>query len=85
MVNLRKAKEALGKKFIILMGNMSTATMLYGTAQQVEEEAKMLIRAAAEGGKFMHSSACDIAPGTPSANIKALINAGSKYVTYPLK
>jgi len=84
MVDLKKAKEALGKKFIILMGNVSTATMRYGTAQQVEEEAKMCIRAAAEGGKFMLSTACDIAPGTPSVNIKALINAGSKYGTYPL-
>ncbi len=83
MVDLKKAKEVLGKKFIILMGNVSTAIMRYGTAQQVEEEAKRCIRAAAEGGKFMLSTACDIAPGTPSANIKALINAGSKYGTYP--
>lgn len=84
MVDLKKAKEALGKKFIILMGNVSTAIMRYGTAQQVEEEAKRCVRAAAEGGKFMLSTACDIAPGTPSVNIKALINAGSKYGTYPL-
>jgi len=32
----------------------------------------------------MLSNACDIAPGTPSANIKVLINAGSNYGTYPL-
>lgn len=84
IVDLKKAKEILGKKFIVLMGNVSTATMRYGTAQQVEEEAKICIKAAAEGGKFMLSTACDIAPGTPSANIKSLINAGSKYGTYPL-
>ena len=85
MVDLKEAKNEIGKKFVALMGNVSTEIMRYGTPIQVEEEAKKCIQAAAEGGKFILSTACDIAPKTPPENIRALINAGKKYGTFPLK
>lgn len=84
-VNLKEAKKELGKKFVVLMGNVSTETMLYGTVHQVENEAKACIHNAGKGGKFMLSTACDLSPKTPPQNIRALINAGKKYGTYPLK
>ncbi len=83
-VNLKDAKKAIGKKFIVLMGNVSTSVMRYGTPQEVEEEAKQCIRDVAKDGKFILSTACDIAPGTPPANIKALINTSKKFGTFPL-
>jgi len=85
MVDLKEAKNEIGKKFVALMGNVPTEIMRYGTPIQVEEEAKKCIQAVAEGGKFMLSTACDIAPKTPPENIRALINAGKKYGTFPLK
>ena len=84
-INLEEAKKELGTKFVVLMGNVSTETMLYGTVHQVENEAKKCIHDAGEGGKFMLSTACDLSPKTPSQNINALINAGKKFGTYPLK
>jgi uroporphyrinogen decarboxylase len=84
IVNLRKAKEIIGRKFISLMGNVPTEVMRYGTPQQVEYEANKCIREAAEGGQFMLSTACDLSPGTPPENIRALINAGKKYGTFPI-
>ena len=84
-VNMKEAKKEFGKRFVVLMGNVSTEVMRYGTAQQVEQEAKKCIQDAGEGGKFILSTACDLSPKTPPNNINALINAGKKYGTYPLK
>jgi uroporphyrinogen decarboxylase len=85
LVDLEKAKKVIGNKFVVLMGNVSTAIMRYGTPKQVEAEAKKCIKKAAIGGKFMLSTACDIAPATPSENIITLINAGKKFGTFPIK
>ena len=84
IVDLKEAKEAIGKKFVALMGNVPTEMMRYGSPEQVEFEAKKCLQAVAEGGKFMLSTACDIPPKTPSENIRTLINCGKKYGTFPL-
>ncbi|MFX0133892.1 MAG: uroporphyrinogen decarboxylase family protein, partial [Candidatus Hodarchaeota archaeon] len=82
--NLKKVKEAIGKKFIILLGNVKTHTLMRGTPQEVELEAKRCIEQAAKGGKYVLSSSCDIGVGTPVENIQALINAPKKYGQYPI-
>ncbi|MFX0072717.1 MAG: uroporphyrinogen decarboxylase family protein [Candidatus Hermodarchaeota archaeon] len=84
-VDLKKAKEVIGKKFVVIMGNVATEIMRYGTKEQVEREALKCIKDAAEGGQFLLSTACDIPPKTPPENIRAFINAGKKYGTFPLK
>ncbi|TXT60248.1 MAG: putative Uroporphyrinogen decarboxylase [Promethearchaeota archaeon] len=83
-VDMNKAKEIIKKKFIILMGNVSTHIMRYGTPLQVEKEVKRVITQAGKDGRLLVSSACDISPGTPSKNIWALINAVKKYGVFPL-
>ncbi|MFW9899279.1 MAG: uroporphyrinogen decarboxylase family protein [Candidatus Thorarchaeota archaeon] len=85
IVDMKKAKEEFGKKFIVLMGNASTEIMRYGTPQQVEQEAKRCIQDAGGGGKFLLSTSCDLAPKTPPDNIRAFLNAGKKYGTFPLE
>jgi uroporphyrinogen decarboxylase len=84
-VDLKNAKDIIGKKFVALMGNVPTELMRYGTPQQVDGIAKKCIQDAAHGGKFMLSTACDIPPKTPPENIRTLIKAGKKYGTFPLK
>ncbi|MBD3196523.1 MAG: hypothetical protein GF317_15795 [Candidatus Lokiarchaeota archaeon] len=83
-VNMERAKEIIGKKFIILMGNVSTSIIRYGTPLQVEEEVKRVITEAGKGGKLLLSSACDLSPGTPPENIWAMLEATKKYGTFPL-
>jgi uroporphyrinogen decarboxylase len=84
-VDLKAAKKDLDRKFIVLMGNVSTELMRYGTTQQVEEAAKNCIQQAGEGGKFLLSTACDLPPKTPPKNIRTFLNTGKMYGTYPLK
>ncbi len=84
-VDLKKTKTILGKKSIITLGNVSTTTLLRGSPADVENEAKKCISEAAEGGKFLLSSGCDIAVGTPDSNIWSLLNTGKKMGRFPIK
>ncbi len=83
-VDLRAAKEEIGKKFVILLGNVSTGLLRRGTPTEVEAATKVCIQAAAPGGKYILSSGCDIAPGTPPENIETLLRTGKKFGKYPL-
>ncbi len=83
-VDLKKIKEAIGKKFIITLGNVPTQLLMRGTPKEVELEAKHCIEQAARDGKYILSSGCDIGVGTPVENIQALINAPKKYGKYPI-
>ncbi|NVM31566.1 MAG: uroporphyrinogen decarboxylase family protein [Candidatus Helarchaeota archaeon] len=78
-IDLRAAKEELGKKFLILLGNVSTGIMRRGTIAEVEAATKACIGEAMLGGKFILSTGCDIAPGTPPENIETLIRIGRTF------
>ncbi|MHA1265752.1 MAG: uroporphyrinogen decarboxylase family protein [Candidatus Helarchaeota archaeon] len=78
-VDLKATKEAIGKKFVCLLGNVSTGIMRRGSPAEVEHAAKQCIQYGAEGGKFILSTGCDIAPGTPAANIDALLRVGREF------
>ena len=74
-VNIREAKTLIGPK-PALVGNISSAkTLLMGTPAEVEEEARVAI----ESGVDVLAPGCGIAPYTPLANIKALVDAAKKY------
>ncbi len=77
-VDIAAAKRMVGKRFVILLGNVSTSVLRFGTPEDVVREANACIKAAAPGGNFILSSGCDIAPGTPAANIEALVQTGNK-------
>ena len=81
-INLRVAKEVIGKKFLILLGNVSTGIMRRGTPAEVEAAAKECLKEGAPGGKFILSTGCDIAPGTPPENIDMLLRVGKRFGKY---
>jgi uroporphyrinogen decarboxylase len=82
-IDLRAAKEQIGKKFLILLGNVSTGIMRRGNPAEIEAAAKVCLEEAANGGKFILSTGCDIAPGTPPKNIETLIQVGKKFGKFP--
>jgi [methyl-Co(III) methanol-specific corrinoid protein]:coenzyme M methyltransferase len=64
------------KKAVKIVGNVSTAkTIFMGTPDQVKEEAKKALTS----GTDLLAPACGIAPGSPLANIKALVEARDEY------
>lgn len=81
-VDLRMAKEEIGKKFLCVLGNVSTGLMRRGTPAEVELATKSCLAAGAPGGQFILSTGCDIAPGTPPENIETLLRVGREFGKY---
>lgn len=73
-VNIAKIKPIVGEVKII--GNVSSKTTLTkGSPKEVESEVKRAI----EGGADLIEPSCGIPPETPTANIKAMVEAVKKY------
>jgi uroporphyrinogen decarboxylase len=82
LVDLGKAKQKVGHK-VCLMGNIDpTEILLNGTTAEVEKAVKLCIRQAAEGGRYILSSGCEIPPTAPLENIRAMVNATEKFGRY---
>lgn len=82
-VDLAEVKRRFGDKFC-LKGNVNTfETMLRGTTQDVEREAKACIDAAAAGGGFILSTGDQCGRDTPDENIFALVEVAKSYGRYP--
>ena len=71
-VELQDAKDLLkGKAFI--KGNMDpVSTLLLGTQEDVRNEASRRIAIGKEGGGYILSTACSVAPLTPPVNVETL-------------
>jgi len=74
-VNIKAAKEAIGGR-ARLIGNVSPSrTLLFGTPEDVKAEAKQCLF----DGVDILAPGCGIAPRTPLANIKALVEARDEW------
>ncbi len=71
-VNLADAKKRIGGRLFI-KGNLDPVnTILQGTPRLVQDAAEKCICSAAEGGGYILSSACSVAPRTPPENLEVL-------------
>ncbi|AKB22743.1 methylcobamide:CoM methyltransferase MtaA [Methanosarcina sp. WH1] len=74
-VSIKAAKEAIGGR-TRLIGNVSPSrTLLFGTPDAVKEEAKQCLSA----GVDILAPGCGIAPRTPLANMRALVEARDEW------
>ncbi|MFC1675968.1 uroporphyrinogen decarboxylase family protein [Planctomycetota bacterium] len=80
-VNLAEVKKLYGDK-LCLKGNISAITMANGSVEQVRDEVKEAIDAAAEGGGFMLAVGDSIGPKGNLANIEAMIETALEYGKY---
>jgi MtaA/CmuA family methyltransferase len=82
MCDLGRAKALIGRK-ICLMGNVNPdTTLLNGTVEEVDADARRCIEAAASEGGFILAEASGVRRGTPDENVRALIGAADKYGKY---
>lgn len=81
---LSDAKARIGKTMFI-KGNMDSVNMLLqATPDSLEEYVKGMIRDGAQGGGYILSSACSVAPMVSPEIMKMLVPLAEKYGTYPL-
>lgn len=80
VVDLAEARERVGDR-VTLMGNVRPAeTLLRGTPEQVEAEARECLEKAKDNPKgFILASGCEVPLGSPFENIDALMAAARKY------
>ncbi|MBM3702175.1 MAG: hypothetical protein FJW63_04140 [Actinobacteria bacterium] len=84
-VDMNYAKNKIGS-FSCLMGNVDpTGVMLMQGPDIIDEECRSIIEKAAQGGGLILSSGCDIPPGTPLENVRAMVMAAQKYGSYPIE
>jgi uroporphyrinogen decarboxylase len=81
--DLAEAKSRVGHR-VCLMGNVRPAqTLLNGTPEQVDAEAKACLEVAGDSpGGFILASGCEVPLHTPPENVDALMNAARKYGRY---
>jgi uroporphyrinogen decarboxylase len=80
-VDLKRAKEILGKK-VCLMGNVDPSKLYSGTASEIEEISRKCIEDAKEGGGFVLASGCEIPPDCSAENLRTLIHSARAYGMY---
>lgn len=75
-------KRAYGDR-IVPMGNVkSVATLLQGTPEQVRDETRACIEAAAPGGGYILSADCAVPRDTPPQNVQVLTDLVEEMGTY---
>jgi uroporphyrinogen decarboxylase len=80
--DLAELKKNYGKK-ITLKGNLHTVnTMLNGTVDDVIAASKKAIDAAAQGGRFILSTADQCGRDTPDENLRAMVETARTYGKY---
>ncbi len=83
-VDLAKTMESIGKKFVIVAGNIPTTRLRRGTPEEIEIITKRCISEAGRSGKYAVCPGCDLAPGTPEQNILSFIQTTKKFGRHPI-
>jgi hypothetical protein len=81
-VELVDAKRRVGGRMFI-KGNVDPVHMLLGgKAERVRQHAGFQLQVGKPGGRYILSTACSIAPRTPSLNVRALADAAAEFGRY---
>ena len=81
-VRLAEAKARIGSR-VFIKGNVDPVhVLLSGNRRQILSETKSCLRAGMPGGGYILSTACSIAPHTPSRNIVLLVEAAERWGWY---
>jgi uroporphyrinogen decarboxylase len=83
-MDLGELKKTYGEKLAFFGGVDMQNVLPFGSVEEVEEEVRLRIRQAGEGGGFVIAPAHNIQPDTPSKNIYAFFDAVKKHGRYPL-
>jgi len=82
-VELEEAKRRVGRN-VFIKGNIDPVhTLLAGTRETIENDARRRLRIGMPGGGFILSTACSIAPHTPRENIEILASLAADDGGYP--
>jgi uroporphyrinogen decarboxylase len=79
LVDLHLAKKTIGDH-VTLIGNIDPVGVMYhGDYETAHRAAEACISAAAKGGGYILGTGCEIPPGSPADNVRALVNAAHNW------
>lgn len=78
-VELAEAKRVIGGRGFIKGNIDSVNTLLRGSKEQILEDARRRLETGKEGGGFILSTACSIAPHVPPGNVRLLREAVERW------
>jgi uroporphyrinogen decarboxylase len=83
-IDIKEVKRVYGDK-LVLMGNISVDNLCTKSPEDITEETKRCLRAAAHGGGFILSSSNSWYASAKIENCQAMVETGRKYGRYPLE
>ncbi|MHB9130518.1 MAG: uroporphyrinogen decarboxylase family protein [Armatimonadota bacterium] len=83
-MDIARVKAQYGDRVCIIGNINSSATLPYGTPDEVETEVRETIDVAAPGWGYILASDHSLHDGIPVRNIQAMFDAGRKYGVYPV-
>jgi len=84
-MDLGEITKSYGNKTAIMGRLTTTKLLLNARPDEVRKAAEISINAAGPGGNYILGGNCSLAPDTPAANLKAMIEAAHEKGVYPLK
>ncbi|TFG58327.1 MAG: hypothetical protein E4H36_15480 [Spirochaetales bacterium] len=84
-MDLAETKQNFGSRLAIKGGFPAEPVLCRGAREDVEEEVKRCLKAAAYGGGYILSTSSDIISSVKPENYLAMLEANRKYGTYPLR
>lgn len=82
-MDLRNIKDSFGAKASLFGGIDTQGIVPFGTLDDIEDEVKRVITAAANGGGYILAGAHNIQPDTSVEKVLKLFEFAKKYGTYP--
>jgi uroporphyrinogen decarboxylase len=76
--SLKELKNKYGSQ-VILVGNIPTPVLSWGTPADVKAECKKIIEDLSPGGNFILAPGCEFPPNGPFENAEAIIEAAREY------
>jgi uroporphyrinogen-III decarboxylase len=76
-----RAKEVIGDHFC-LFGDVPSTMLAFGGEQEVSDYCKKLIDAVGKNGGFILAAGCEIPPNARPENVKAMIDAATRFGYY---
>jgi len=83
-MDLKKIKDTFGSRVALFGGIDTQGAIPFGSLDDVENEVRRVIRAAAAGGGYIVAGAHNIQPDTSVEKVVKLFECAKKYGTYPL-
>ena len=82
-MDIKRLKEQVGDR-LVLWGGVTNESLILGTPEDIEREAKYALKYGAPGGGFIYGASHSLAVGTKYENLMKMKECRERYGVYPI-